>query len=69
MTEERAVHPEEPAEGAEENVPTPGAQKSDEGDGGTTGEAGAEEGSAQHPQEPAEGGEDEVEEPGAEDSG
>ena len=61
MTEERAPHTQEPAEGAEENVPTPGAERADEGDGGTNGGSGAEEGAAQHPQEPAEGGEDKVE--------
>jgi hypothetical protein len=50
MSEERrTVHPQEPAEGAEEDVEAPGAEKA---------------GSA-HPDEPAEGGEDEVDEPGA----
>ena len=67
--EQQSVHPQEPAEGAEENVRTPGAQKSGDDDHGTTGGPGAEGGSPQHPQQPAEGGEDEVEEPGAEGSG
>ncbi len=64
MSEEREVHPQEPAEGAEENVETPGAQKSGE-DRGTSEGLGAEERSSAHPQEPAEGGEDQEEAPGA----
>ena len=63
MSEERGVHPQEPAEGSEEAVGAPGAEKAGE-DRGTA--EGAEPGSSQHPQEPAEGGEDEVEAPGAE---
>ena len=61
MSEERrAVHSQEPAEGADENVEAPGAERSagpsnPEADD----QASAEERSA-HPQEPAEGGEDEV---------
>jgi hypothetical protein len=60
MTEERPLHPQDPAEGDEESVPAPGADK-----------AGADEGTdentrqAEHPQEPAEGAEEDVESPGA----
>ncbi len=67
MTEERAEHPQEPAEGDEENVPTPGAEKS--GKREESGGSGAEQSSSQPPQEPAEGGEDQVEERGTEGSG
>ncbi len=63
MSEERQVHPQEPAEGAEEDVGAPGAEKAGEDRGPAEG---AEPGSSQHPQEPAEGGEDDVEAPGAE---
>lgn len=69
MSEERRqVHPQEPAEGSEEDVEAPGAEKAGE-DRGTADGTSAEERSYEHPQEPAEGGEDEVEAPGAEKSG
>ena len=68
MNEEREVHPQEPAEGAEEDVAPPGADKASEGDETAEG-ADAERRSRQHPQEPAEGGEEDVEAPGAERSG
>lgn len=64
MTEEerRAVHSQEPAEGADEDVETPGADKpGDPSNPGAAGEADAERRSA-HPQEPAEGGEEQVDE-------
>jgi len=63
MSEERrAVHSQEPAEGADESVEAPGAERpSAPSNPETTDEAGAEKGSA-HPQEPAEGGDDEVDE-------
>lgn len=64
MTEEerRAVHPQEPAEGAAEDVETPGVDKpGDPSNPEAAGEADAEKRSA-HPQEPAEGGEDQVDE-------
>ena len=63
MSEERPLHPQEPAEGAEENVAPPGAEKAGE-DRGTA--EGADPGASQHPQEPAEGGNEDVEAPGAE---
>lgn len=61
MSEERRqVHPQEPAEGAEENVEAPGAER--EGDSGNPGTfRDAEKQSSEHPQEPAEGAEDSVE--------
>ncbi len=61
MSEERkAVHPQEPAEGADESVEAPGAERSGApSNPETAGEADAEKRSA-HPQEPAEGGDDEV---------
>ena len=68
MSEERPVHPQEPAEGGEEDVGAPGAEKAGE-DRGTAEGAGAEERSAQRPGEPAEGGEDDVEAQGAERAG
>lgn len=64
MSEERRqVHPQEPAEGSEESVQAPGADKPD--DHGETDEVSDEERSSAHPREPAEGGEEEVEAPGA----
>lgn len=68
MSEERQVHPQEPAEGAEEDVGAPGAEKESD-DRGTAGGFSAEERSSEHPQEPAEGGEEEAEASGAERSG
>lgn len=62
--EQRQIHPEEPAEGAEEKVETPGAEKSD--DRKSEGGPSAEERSRSHPQEPAEGSEEDVEAPGVE---
>ena len=64
MTEEerRAVQPQEPAEGGDEDVEAPGADKpGDPSNPETAGDADAEKRSA-HPQEPAEGGEDQVDE-------
>ncbi|MBA2694099.1 MAG: hypothetical protein H0U65_16665 [Rubrobacter sp.] len=59
MSEERRrTHSEEPAEGGEEKVESPGAGKSENRD------SNGEEKSPEHSEEPAEGGEDEVEEPG-----
>lgn len=62
MSEERQVHPQEPAEGSEEDVGASGAEKA--GDG-VTEKPSDKERSSEHPQEPAEGGEEEVEAPGA----
>jgi hypothetical protein len=60
--ERRAVHPQEAAEGADEDVETPGADKpGDPSNPETASDADAEKRSA-HPQEPAEGGEDQVDE-------
>lgn len=61
MSEERPQHPQEPAEGDEENVEAPGA---DRPSGGTTEGTGSEGKPSVHPQEPAEGGEEDVESPG-----
>ncbi|MDP8900902.1 MAG: hypothetical protein M3N33_07110 [Actinomycetota bacterium] len=63
MSEERQpVHPQEPAEGGDEDVQAPGADKpSDTSNPGTADEASEEKRSA-HPQEPVEGGEDQVDE-------
>lgn len=59
MSEEKR-HPNEPAEGAEEDVGTSGADRPDR-----ERDEEAKEGSAGHPREPAEGSEDDVESPGA----
>ena len=63
MSEERrAVHSQEPAEGDDENVETPGAERvGDPSNPGTAEDAGGQQESP-HPQEPAEGGDDEVDE-------
>jgi hypothetical protein len=62
MSEERrAVHSQEPAEGDDENVEAPGAERIGDPSNPEADEAGAEKRSAR-PQEPAEGGEDEVDE-------
>lgn len=63
MSEEPQKHPQEPAEGSEEDVEAPGAEKADDTD---RGEENAEGRPAEHPQEPAEGGEEEAGAPGAE---
>lgn len=63
MSEERRQpHPQEPAEGSEESVGAPGADRTEEG-AGIPDDAPNQ---APHPQEPSEGGEDDVEAPGAE---
>jgi hypothetical protein len=61
MTEERQQHPQEPAEGGEEDVGAPGADRARD-DRGASGETKP----SEHPEEPAEGSEDDVEAPGAE---
>lgn len=67
MSEERRqIHPQEPAEGAEENEETPGAEKS--GNRKSAKSPSAEERSGSHPQEPAEGFEEDVEAPGVQES-
>ena len=66
MSEERRpVHTQEPAEGDDENVQAPGAERAgDPSNPEATEDAGRQQESP-HPQEPAEGGEDDAEAPGA----
>jgi hypothetical protein len=66
MSEERGqVHPQEPAEGSQGDVETPGLSGShDDMESGSEGSS-AEERSQEHPQEPAEGGDDDADSPGA----
>ena len=66
MSEERrAVHPQEPAEGANENVEAPGVESAGDPSNPATTDAVSEEERSAHPDDPAEGGEDEVDSPGA----
>ena len=65
MSEERPQHTQEPAEGAEEDVREPGAERAAGPKAGGDEDAG----SGQHTQEPAEGSEEDVEAPGAERAG
>ena len=65
--ERRPVHPQEPAEGAEENEAAPGAERS--GDPSNPETAEGEGQGSPHPQEPAEGGDDETDVPGADKAG
>jgi len=68
MSEEQRQHPQEPAEGSEQDVEAPGADRS--GDDATKSEsAGDEAKPSRHPEEPAEGGEENVEALGAERAG
>ena len=78
MTEERAnhpqepaeaegvqpPHPEEPAEGSVEDVEAPGAERAGETDKAAEGAQ-----PSRHPMEPAEGSEEDVQAPGAEQAG
>ena len=65
MSEERQqLHPQEPAEGGEEDIGTPGADRA--GDDQGTGDKVK---PSAHPEEPAEGSEEDVEDPGAERAG
>ena len=68
MSEERTEHPREPAEGSEQDVGAPGADRSGNVAGDTE-NTGGEARSSEHPTEPAEGGEDDVGAPGAERAG
>ena len=62
MSEERRQpHTPEPAEGADENVEAPGAERSGDPSNPERAEGGDGEERAPHPAEPAEGGEDQVE--------
>ena len=67
MSEEQQ-HPQEPAEGGEEDVQAPGAERAG-GDQRDQGGASDQTWPSRHPQEPAEGGEEQVEAPGAERAG
>jgi hypothetical protein len=68
MSEERQQHPQEPAEGAEEDVGAAGAERGGH-DEGTAGNTGGEKNRSVHPQEPAEGSEEDVDTPGADRAG
>jgi hypothetical protein len=61
MSEERPQHPQEPAEGDDENVEAPGADQASS-TGRTPGSKGK---PSVHPQEPAEGAEEDVKATGA----
>ncbi len=62
MSEERAQqHPQEPAEGSDEDVETAGARRAGETDKAAEGVR-----PSRHPEEPAEGSEEDVQAPGAE---
>ncbi len=60
MSEERAQHPQEPAEGSDEDVEASGAERAGETDKATEGPL-----PSQHPEEPAEGSEEDVNAAGA----
>lgn len=63
MSENLQEHPQEPAEGSDEDVEeAAGAERAGETDEGAEGPRP----SSRHPEEPAEGGEEDVEAPGAE---
>ena len=68
MSEERQVHPQEPAEGSEQDVGAPGADRAG-GERSVAEGANDEARSREHPQEPAEGAEEDVGAPGAERAG
>ena len=60
--ERRAVHPQEAAEGGDEDVEAPGAERAGDPSNPETTDQGDEEKRSAHPQEPAEGGDDQVDE-------
>lgn len=64
MSEERSQHPQEPAEGGDEDVENPGAERAGETDRETDGAH-----PSRHPEEPTEGSEEDVQAPGAERAG
>jgi hypothetical protein len=68
MSEEKRIHPQEPAEGGDDEVEAAGADKPGQ-DRETAEGASAQDRSGQHPQEPAEGGNEDVEAPGADKPG
>jgi hypothetical protein len=56
--ERRPVHPQEPAEGAEEHADAPGAERVGDLSNPEAADGPAEEERSAHPEEPAEGGKD-----------
>lgn len=68
MSDEQQRHPKVPAEGSEQDVGAPGADRAGN-DTGTIETAGDEAEAPKHPNEPAEGGEEDVQAPGAERAG
>lgn len=66
MSEERPQHTQEPAEGGEEDVEAPGADRASSGQGSTEK---AEDRPSTRTQDQAEGGEEDVEAPGADQAG
>ncbi len=61
MSEQRRlVHPQEPAEGADEAIEAPGVEKAGDPSNPETADDASEEKRSAHPEEPAEGGEDQV---------
>ncbi len=64
MSEERAQHPQEPAEGGDEDVEAAGAERAGETDKGAEGAR-----PSRHPEEPAEGSEEDVDAAGSERAG
>ena len=66
MSEERrAVHPQEPAEGGDEDIEAPGVERAGDPSNPEAADGASVRERAAHPAEPAEGGEDEVDAPGA----
>ena len=68
MSEDQRQHPQEPAEGSEQDVGAPGVERAEK-DAGKGESSGDEAEATRHPEEPAEGGEEDVEAPGAERAG
>ncbi len=66
MSEEQRQHPQEPAEGSEQDVGAPGADRAENDPAKIAESAPDDAGPYRHPSEPAEGGEEDVEAPGAE---
>ncbi len=68
MSEERPQHTQEPAEGSDEDVGAPGAERA-EGAQGSFQNTGEEDAASTHTQEPAEGEDENVEAQGTERAG
>ena len=66
MSEEQRQHPQEPAEGSDQDVGAPGADRAGNDAARIAENAPGEAGPSRHPTEPAEGGDEDVEAPGAE---